>query len=168
MYQFSLQAESFQLVGMEPLEDGRYTTVDGDPQMIWQNADEITLRTLRTPIQFEGSPREMCLYYTTEPGEAFGVNKRVFAAQQNDGSYLYTLPAKRVTALRLDPCSPVDRKTVQMEFGEFTVNEPVPFYRYFAPGWAGLFRMLMLPGLCAAILRVAQDSLLWYKTKRKK
>lgn len=167
-YEFSLNAENFELVNMHEEAEGVYVNENGDPQMIWKNTDGITLRTLRMEAEFSYSPREMCLYYTEKPDEPFGVNKRVFAHQQNDGSYLYTLPAGKVAALRLDPCSPDEDKIVEMQFGDFKVNEPVPFWKYFAPGWYGFFKMLLYPALTAAALSLAQSGYVWYKSKRKK
>lgn len=167
LYQFELQAKDFELVNLHPQPDGSYLSENDDPQMHWKNTDGIAVRTLRMQAQFSRAPREMCLYYTNDPKEPFGVNKRVFAQQKNDGSYQYTLPAGRIAALRLDPCSPDENKPVEMVFGSFQVNEPMPFWKYFAPGWAGLFQMILYPGLAAAALSIAQQALLWYKSKRK-
>ncbi len=168
LYEFSMQAQDFELVNMHKAPEGPYVNENSDPQMIWQNTDGITLRTLRMEAEFSHSPREMCLYYTNKPDEPFGVNKRVFAQQKNDGTYLYTLPAGNIAALRLDPCSPDEEKTVEMRFGDFKVNEPVAFWMYFAPGWYGFFRMLLYPALAAAALSLAQEAYVWYKSKRKK
>ena len=168
LYQFELDANHFELVNMHQQETGEYISENSDPQMLWQNTDGITLRTLRMQVEFTGTPREMCLYYTNGPEEAFGLNKRVFAVQQNDGSYRFTLPAGKIAALRLDPCSPDENKPVEMKFEPFQMNETVPFWRHFAPGWAGAFRMLMYPGLAAAALSLAQQAGLWYKSKRNK
>lgn len=167
LYEFSLSAEDFALANLHMQPDGSYLTETDDPQMHWQNTDGITLRSLRMKASFSSEPREMCLYYATEPGEPFGVDKRVFASQQNDGSYLYALPAGKIAALRLDPCSPDADKPVTIEFEPFEVNESVPLWQHFAPGWAGFFKMLLYPGLAAAALSLVREGWMWYKSKRK-
>lgn len=166
LYPFELQTADFELVNLHQSEAGQLVTETDDPQMIWQNPDGRTVRTVRMAAAFDASPREMCLYYTSRAEEPFGVNKRVFAAQQNDGSYLFTLPQGPVAALRLDPCSPDENKQVSMELAGLYANEPAPWWSYFAPGWAGAFYMLVYPGLAAAALRLVWEAVLWYKKKR--
>lgn len=167
LYECELTLENFELVDMQPLEDGSYITTSGDPQMIWQNTDGMTVRTLRLTASFDRSPREMCLYYTNAEGEPFSVNKRVFAAQQNDGSYVYTLPQGRISALRLDPCSPEENKPVTMTFTGFALNEPAGVISYFAPGWYGALELVLYPGLCACALSLAQSAWQTYKNKKR-
>lgn len=166
LYQFELAPGDFELVALEPQEGGALLTLDGDPQMIWRNEGAVTVRTLRMEAEFDRSPREMCLYYTTKEGEPFSVDKRVFAAQANDGSYVYTLPQKRITALRLDPCSPLENKPVEMVISGLHVNEPAAWWSYFAPGWAGLLSMILYPGLAAAGISLVRAAWMWYKNKR--
>lgn len=167
LYECELTLENFELVDMQPLEDGSYITTSGDPQMIWQNTDGMTVRTLRLTASFDRSPREMCLYYTNAEGEPFSVNKRVFAAQQNDGSYVYTLPQGKISALRLDPCSPEENKPVTMTFTGFALNEPAGVISYFAPGWYGALELVLYPGLCACALSLAQSAWQTYKNKKR-
>lgn len=167
LYQQQLTVQQFELVNMHQQEDGTYLTENDDPQMIWQNTDGITVRTLRMEATFDGSPREMCLYYTTKEGEDFGLNKRVFAQQQNDGSYLYTLPQGKITALRLDPCSPADNKQLTITFGSFTLNQPMGAWHYLAPGWAGAANMVIVPALCASAISLLRQGVLAYKNKKR-
>ena len=162
----TMAVTDWQLVGLTQNADGTLTTVDGDPQMIWENGEGAVLRTVRMEAAFDRSPREMCLYYTTKEGEPFSVNKRVFAAQADDGSYLYTLPQGRIAALRLDPCSPEENKPVEMTIAGLYVNEPAPWWSYFAPGWAGVFSMVLYPGLAAAAISLVRAAWMWYKNKR--
>ncbi len=168
LYQQQLAVEDFTLVNMHQQEDGSYITENGDPQMIWQNPDGRTIRTLRMTAGFDRSPREMCLYYTTEAGEDFGVNKRVFAAQADDGSYLYTLPQGNITALRLDPCSPEEEKMVTMTFQSFVMNEPASLASYFAPGWYGMMQLIVCPGLCASAVSLARQAFVYYQQKKRR
>lgn len=166
LYQFELKPGDFEQVALQPLENGALLTLNDDPQMIWENKDAVTLRTLRMAASFDRSPREMCLYYTTRQGEPFSVNKRVFAAQADDGSYVYTLPQGRIAALRLDPCSPLENKPVELVITGLYLNEPAPWWSYFAPGWAGAFSMALYPGLAAAAISLVRAAWMWYKNKR--
>ena len=113
-------------MGLQRLESGALLTLDGDPQMIWENGEGAVLRTVRMEAAFDRSPGRCAFTYTTKEGEPFSVNKRVFAAQADDGSYLYTLPQGRIAALRLDPCSPEENKPVEMTIAGLYVNEPAP------------------------------------------
>lgn len=167
LYERELTVDNFELVDMQLLEDGSYITTSGDPQMIWHNTDGMTVRTLRLTASFDRSPREMCLYYTNAEGEPFSVNKRVFAAQQDDGSYVYTLPQGNIAALRLDPCSPEENKPVTMTFSGFSLNEPAGVVSYFAPGWYGAMELVLYPGLAACALSLAQSAWQTYKSKKR-
>lgn len=151
-------ALEFTSVDLELSGQNTWHTLSDDPQLHWQNPDGRALRTLRLEAAFSKSPREMCLYYTTRPGEDFGEEKRVFAAQQDDGSYLFTLPAGSITALRLDPCS---ARGLDMTVTGIFLNEPAGLAGYFAPGWHGAFRMILWPALAAAALKLLW--LLWQK-----
>lgn len=144
---FELTASDFELVAMEQHAQDLYTLTD-DPQMIWHNPDDRILRSLRFTADYQDSAREMCLYYTNAPGEDFSQEKRVFAAQSSDGkSYLYTLPQGHIAALRLDPCSA--KKNLITVHG-ISLNEDVPLWQYFAPGWHRAFQMILYPALAAA------------------
>lgn len=156
LYQYSLEPHQFECTDLELQPDGSYQTTSEDPQMLWQNTGDITVLTLRMDASFDRDPREMCLYYTTKPGEDFGVNKRVFASLQDDGSYLFRLPHGHIEALRLDPCSPLSGQPVNIRFLALEFNQPQPWWQYFVPGWYGLFGFLVYPALAASAL-----SLLW-------
>lgn len=132
-------------------------TLTDDPQLLWRNPDGRAVRTLRFAAVYENSPREMCLYYTSAPGEPFSQDKRVFAVPSDDGeSYLYTLPQGRIAALRLDPCSTEENRVTV--FG-IALNEPMGLLSYLSPGWYGAFRMALWPGLAAAVLELLRQ--LW-------
>ena len=115
----TLHAGDFALVDLElqesALQEGEpetLLTLTGDPQMILEDVSDRTVRTLQVFAEYEGDAREMCLYYTTEAGQPYSQDRRVYPALQADGSYLYTLPRTRTVALRLDPCSPDEGKQV--------------------------------------------------------
>ena len=100
---------------------------------------------------------EMCLYYTTKTGEPYSQDRRVFPKVLADGTYVYTLPRTQIVALRLDPCSPDENKTVGLTFTpqSITLNAASTLpggADYFIPTWYQLFGLIVYPALAAAAL----------------
>ena len=138
-------------------EDGTLTTVDGDPQMILEDVSGRVVRTVSYNVEFDGDSREMCLYYTTKTGEPYSQDRRVFPKVLADGTYVYTLPRTQIVALRLDPCSPDENKTVGLTFTpqSITLNAASTLpggADYFIPTWYQLFGLIVYPALAAAAL----------------
>ena len=152
----TLHAADFTLDGLEPLEgraDGEaemLVTTTGDPQMLLADLGGRTVRTLQVFARYEGDAREMCLYYTTAAGQPYSPDRRVYPAQQADGSYLYTLPRTRIVSLRLDPCSPDEGKQVIIALDKIVLNAQVG--GYFPPSWYQAFCLVLYPALAAALL----------------
>lgn len=152
----TLHAADFTLDGLEPLEgraDGEaemLVTTTGDPQMLLADLGGRTVRTLQVFARYEGDAREMCLYYTTAAGQPYSPDRRVYPAQQADGSYLYTLPRTRIVSLRLDPCSPDEGKQVIIALDKIVLNAQVG--SYFLPSWYQAFCLVLYPALAAALL----------------
>ena len=74
-----------------------------------------------------------------------------------DGTYVYTLPRTQIVALRLDPCSPDENKTVGLTFTpqSITLNAASTLpggADYFIPTWYQLFGLIVYPALAAAAL----------------
>ena len=67
----------------------------------------------------------------------------------------YTLPRTRICTLRLDPCSPAENELLTMTVESITLNAPRSALAYFAPGWAGAFKLILWPGMAAALLNIA-------------
>ena len=148
-----MTAGDFVLAGLEQQADGTLVTLDGDPQMIWENPDGRAVRTLRVEASYSDEPREVCLYYTNRAGEDFSQDKRVFPQKQADGSYRYTLPYGAIASLRLDPCSPEENKTVTLAVRDITLNavDTLPaVWQYFVPTWYQAFCLVLYPALAAA------------------
>ena len=152
----TLHAADFTLDGLEPLEgraDGEaemLVTTTGAPQMLLADLGGRTVRTLQVFARYEGDAREMCLYYTTAAGQPYSPDRRVYPAQQADGSYLYTLPRTRIVSLRLDPCSPDEGKQVIIALDKIVLNAQVG--GYFLPSWHQAFCLVLYPALAAALL----------------
>ena len=161
MYEADIPVTEWQLAGItdagSTAESAVLTTTDGDPQLILEDVSGMVVRTLSYTVTFEGDAREMCLYYTTKVGEDYSQDRRVFPQALGDGRYLYTLPRTTIVALRLDPCSPDENKTVQMTFapGTITLNaaDSLPAaWQYFVPSWYQTFCLVLYPALAAAAL----------------
>ena len=150
-----LPVTGFQLVNLTPGADGWYSTTSGDPQIILDNVDGRVVRTLSYTAQFDGEPREVCLYYTTAPGQPYSQDNRVFPSRTADGSYVYTLPRTTLVSLRLDPCSPDQNDTVRVRFDgdAITLNaaDALPGgLDYWLPSWYQAFCLMLYPELAAA------------------
>lgn len=156
----SLQPGDFTLINLEQVGENVYFTTNGDPQMILEDTAGRPVRNLAIHATYTKDAREMCLYYTTRPGEDFSQDKRVFAVQDDSGTCTYTLPRKKICSLRLDPCSPAENELLNMTVYSLTLNTPQPWYSYFAPGWNGVFRLVLWPGMAAALLSILQG-LIW-------
>ena len=118
----TMAVTDWQLVGLVQGADGTLTTQDGDPQMILEDVGSRVVRTISYTAEFDGEAREMCLYYTTKVGEDYSADRRVFPQSLGSGQYVYTLPRTSLAALRLDPCSPEENKTVTLTISDITLN----------------------------------------------
>lgn len=174
MYEADIPVTEWQLAGLtdagSTAESAVLTTTDGDPQLILEDVSGMVVRTLSYTVTFEGDAREMCLYYTTKVGEDYSQDRRVFPQALGDGRYLYTLPRTTIVALRLDPCSPDENKTVQMTFapGTITLNaaDSLPAaWQYFVPSWYQAFCLVLYPALAAAALSWLR--VVWRALRRK-
>ena len=111
------------------------------------------VRTISYTAEFDGEAREMCLYYTTKVGEDYSADRRVFPQSLGNGQYVYTLPRTSLAALRLDPCSPEENKTVTLTMSDITLNaaDTLPaVWQYFVPTWYQAFCLVLYPALAAA------------------
>ena len=158
----TMAVTDWQLVGLTQNEDGTLTTVDGDPQMILEDVAGQVVRTLSYTVTFDGDAREMCLYYTTKVGEDYSQDRRVFPQNLGDGHYLYTLPRTSIAALRLDPCSPDENKTVDLTFAPaaLTLNaaDTLPsWWQYLVPSWYQTFCLILYPALCASAVSLIRS-----------
>lgn len=152
----TMAVTDWQLAGLT-LADGTLTTLDGDPQIILENVDGRVVRTISYTAQFDDEPREVCLYYTTKIGEDYSADRRVFPKSAGSGRYIYTLPRTSLAALRLDPCSPEENRTVTFTMSDIILNAadtlPAP-WQYFVPGWYQAFCLVLYPALAAAAVSI--------------
>ena len=159
MTEQAIPVQNWQLVGLDVADEQNgettLTTTDGDPQMILEDVAGQVVRTLSYTVTFDGDAREMCLYYTTKVGEDYSQDRRVFPQNLGNGQYLYTLPRTSIAALRLDPCSPDENKTVDLTFAPATLTlnaaDTLPsWWQYLVPTWYQTFCLILYPALCAS------------------
>ena len=153
----TLGVNDWQLVGLAQ-DGGTLVTLDGDPQMIVEDVSGQVVRTLSYTVQFDGEAREMCLYYTTKVGEDYSADRRIYPQSLGNGRYVYTLPRTSLAALRLDPCSPEDGKTVTMTMSDIVLNAAATLpavWQYFVPTWYQAFCLVLYPALAAAAVSIA-------------
>ena len=153
----TMAVTDWQLVGLVQGADGTLTTQDGDPQMILEDVSGRVVRTVSYNVEFDGDSREMCLYYSTKTGEPYSLDRLGVPKVLADGTYVYTLPRTQIVALRLDPCSPDENKTVGLTFTpqSITLNAASTLpggADYFIPTWYQLFGLIVYPALAAAAL----------------
>lgn len=125
--------------------------------MILEDVSGRVVRTVSYNVEFDGDSREMCLYYTTKQGGALQPGPPRLPQSAGDGTYVYTLPRTQIVALRLDPCSPDENKTVGLTFTpqSITLNAASTLpggADYFIPTWYQLFGLVVYPALAAAAL----------------
>ena len=158
----TMAVTDWQLVGLVQGADGTLTTQDGDPQMILEDVSGHVARTLSYTVTFDGDAREMCLYYTTKVGEDYSQDRRAFPQNLGNGQYLYTLPRTSIAALRLDPCSPDENKTVDLTFAPATLTltaaSTLPaWWQYLVPTWYQTFSLILYPALCASAVSLVRS-----------
>ena len=94
--------------------------MDGDPQMILEDVGSRVVRTISLHRANLTAKRGKCAC-TTPQGSAritlrtAGCSRRVWAS----GQYVYTLPRTSLAALRLDPCSPEENRTVTLTVRDY-------------------------------------------------
>ena len=153
----TLQRQQLSLADLQPVnarvEDGVLISENEDPQLLYTVSPGTRLKTLRFAASYDKTPYERCLYYTTEEDGAFSVGKRVWPVENADGSLTFTLP-RGVRAIRLDPGSRTD---LHITVREIVLNEERGALSYFVPAADTLVLLLIVPGLCAAVLQCGLD-----------
>lgn len=133
-----------------------------DPQLLYTVPAGMQLKTLRFAADYDKTPYERCVYYTTEEGGAFSGSRRVWPKENADGSLTFELP-RGVRAIRLDPGS---RMNLRVSVKEIVLNEERTPLSYFTPEAGELVMMLLLPGLGAAALQCGVDAVKYRREHR--
>lgn len=127
---------------------GIYQSQSVDPQMVWTGVDS-KVRLVALEASFGLEPGEVELFYTRRGGQGFSARMREVAAPQQDGSWLFRLPAGRIVDLRIDPGA-VNQNTV--EITAVVLNPRRPAGAYFVPSLRDVLAGLLLPALACCVI----------------
>ncbi len=139
---------SFQMQNLIAETENSWRSTTADPQLLY--VVDGYLSNVSIKMQFDANPGELDLYYTQNADETFDKYRRVWAVQQPDGSYLYTLPRTKISVLRIDPGS---AENLGITIEEIRFNTQTGPERYLDISLNGLFRLAVIPALSAAILK---------------
>lgn len=146
-------------------EDGKLVCLSADPQLWWENYLDVPIRTVTMQASYSRNPMEISLYYELEGQTEISRDQHIYAQDNGDGTYTFTLPRTDVTVLRLDICSTA---CVVRDFS-LTLNAPRPFWQYYVPTAWQAFRLILYPGLGASLahmlIAAGQNLLAWRKSR---
>lgn len=154
--QQTLTAEDFTLTDLTAQEDGTLLAATADPRMTLNDVPKY-VRTIRIKAEFLNmDPGEFCVFYKPRPGmEEFDAGYRVWAKQEDDGTYTFTLPKGRIYGLRLDPGI---YSGLVLRLEEIVCNAPQSFLSRFAPSRTWLLCQLAVPMVLAALCKMCREA----------
>lgn len=146
--ELSVDIASAQPYGLETSPNGHHRSVDADPQLVFSPVDE-EVRLVQLRVEFTLAPGEMELFYTHSEAQDFMVQLRAVGIPQDDGSWLYVLPAGHVHALRVDLGTTVGN---DIAVRQLVLNPKMPASFYFVPGLRDVAAFLLLPALVCCVI----------------
>ncbi len=107
------------------------------------------IRTVHMDMSFSLHPGEVVLFYAKE-GEDFSDAKKIWAKQQNDGVYTFTLPrTQKIDKIRIDPSSVYNN---ELYLNSITLNSSLTLSKYFTLSNEQIFNFLLYPLLTCAFI----------------
>lgn len=129
-----------------------YLSTDNDPHILWEG--EVYVETVRLRVEQLLPPGSVTLYYL-KPGQTdYRETQKVYAWQDEDGSYVFDLGGVTVTGLRIDPDSVggVPTRLLGVE-----INPTTPWYGRFIPKGGQWLLLLFGPVVAAAFLSLLRQ-----------
>lgn len=129
-----------------------YLSTDNDPHILWEG--EAYVETVRLQVEQLLPPGSVTLYYL-KPGQTdYRETQKVYAWQDEDGSYVFDLGGVTVTGLRIDPDSVggVPTRLLGVE-----INPATPWYGRFIPQGGQWILLLFGPAVAAAFLSLLRQ-----------
>lgn len=129
-----------------------YLSTDNDPHILWEG--EAYVETVRLRVEQLLPPGSVTLYYL-KPGQTdYRETQKVYAWQDEDGSYVFDLGGVTVTGLRIDPDSVggVPTRLLGVE-----INPTTPWYGRFIPKGGQWILLLFGPVVAAAFLSLLRQ-----------
>lgn len=131
-----------------------YLSTDNDPHILWEG--EVYVETVRLRVEQLLPPGSVTLYYL-KPGQTdYRETQKVYAWQDEDGSYVFDLGGVTVTGLRIDPDSVGGMPTRLLGV---EINPATPWYGRFIPNGGQWILLLFGPVVAAAFLSVLRQIL---------
>ncbi len=149
--QQEVRTEDFALTDLAEGEDGVLVSQSPDPRMVLRQVPEY-VRSVTVDVEFVNmDPGEFCVFYMPKAGmEDFDANYRVWAYNNGDGSYTFTLPRGKVYGLRMDPGIYTG---IEMRIERIALNAPRSFLSWFTPSRTWLLAQAAVPLLAAALIK---------------
>ena len=144
--------EDFEWIALERVQGERNMLIsqNTDPRMIMINAPE-RVRRVDIYISFATKPGEFNIFYMPNAGmEEFDPNYRVWARQESDDHYSFTLPRGTKYGLRLDPGIYGGN---EMEFFQIIFDKKMPFFSFFAISYTWIFYFVLVPAMAASTIK---------------
>ncbi len=133
---------------VEPAKTGITSTQD--VKLVLDDFNELGtdfIRTVHMDMSFSQHPGEVVLFYAKE-GEDFSDAKKIWAKQQNDGIYTFTLPrTQQIDKIRIDPSSVYNN---ELYLNHITLNGSLTLSKYFTLSNEQIFNFLLYPLLACA------------------
>lgn len=129
-----------------------YLSTDNDPHILWTG--DAYVETVRLQVEQLLPPGSVTLYYL-KPGQTdYRETQKVYAWQDEDGSYVFDLGGVTVTGLRIDPDSVggVPTRLTGVE-----LNPPVAWYWRLVPDGGQWLLLLFAPAVAAAFLSLLRQ-----------
>lgn len=129
-----------------------YLSTDNDPHILWEG--EVYVETVRLRVEQLLPPGSVTLYYL-KPGQTdYRETQKVYAWQDEDGSYVFDLGGVTVTGLRIDPDSVggIPTRLLGVE-----INPTTPWYGRFIPKGGQWLLLLFGPVVAAAFLSLLRQ-----------
>lgn len=129
-----------------------YLSTDNDPHILWEG--DAYVETVRLRVEQLLPPGSVTLYYL-KPGQTdYRETQKVYAWQDEDGSYVFDLGGVTVTGLRIDPDSVggVPTRLLGVE-----INPATPWYGRFIPQGGQWILLLFGPAVAAAFLSLLRQ-----------
>jgi len=147
--EYTLQAKNFEWSSFKR-EGEKMVPTDNDPQLIL-NVEQKMI-SVRFTMESSLYPGEVVLYYT-EPGDiGFSERKRVWATgvDGHPDQYLFEMPLKTVTSLRIDPTMYAGNR---LELKDFVFNEENTLSDYLRVSTGTMYNFVLYTGIISSVLK---------------
>lgn len=145
----TIPVTDFELINMEKGEgENVWVTTSDDPRMILADCPEYIRRVDLTIRYINLDPGEFTLFYMPRTGmEEFDANYRLWARQQQNNGWSFSLPAGKTYGLRIDPGI---YDGMQMEITSIVLNAKQPALSFFVPSRSWVISFAVFPALIAS------------------